>query len=197
MSPTTLLSLLLFAAAGSGSPGPNNTMLLASGMHVGLRGTLPHVAGTAVGIGALVVATAAGVGALLETVQGLTVTLKVAGSCYLLWLALRLASVRSFDHGRVGRALTFRQAVAFQFVNPKGWVFAVAVVAAFLPEGPPPVVGGLLVAAILAGVVASTATAWAVGGAALTGVAAGERSRRTLSAVLAILMVASVVLLWI
>jgi threonine/homoserine/homoserine lactone efflux protein len=197
MSASNLVALLLFAAAGSGSPGPNNTMLLASGMRFGLRGTIPHVAGTAAGIGALVVAVAAGIGVVLEAIPVLKTGLKVAGSVYLLVLAFRLAVAGAVGRGEVSRPLTFRQAVIFQFVNPKGWIFAIAVVAAFLPPGPSPVLGGLVVAAILCVVVGATAALWALGGAVLAGATTTERSQRAATIVLAALMVASVVLLWI
>ena len=192
---TSVVALTLFAAAGSGSPGPNNTLLLASGVSSGLRATLPHVAGTAAGIGGLVVAVAIGVGAVFEAVPALQLALKVVGSAYLLLLAVRLATGSGVGARAGGRPLGFRQAVAFQLVNPKGWVFAVAVAATFVPTGPP-VVGAVLVGAVVAAVGATTASAWALAGVALGGVAGGRRER-TLMLALAGLTVASVVLLWV
>jgi threonine/homoserine/homoserine lactone efflux protein len=194
---TESFTLITFALAGSGSPGPNNTMLLASGVRFGFRQTLPHIVGTAVGIGALVIAIAAGFGVVFDVVPGAQLALKTVGSLYLLYLAMRLATSRTIDNTSISKPLNFWEAVIFQFVNPKGWVFAIAVVAAFLPPRLPAIVGGLVVAGILTFVVAGTAAMWALGGAAVSGLVARERSARVANILLAILMVASVAFLWI
>jgi threonine/homoserine/homoserine lactone efflux protein len=193
---TYLVALLTFAAAGSGSPGPNNSLLLASGVRFGFRRTVPHVAGTAIGIGGLVVAVAAGLGVLLEVVPAAELVLRIAGSVYLLILAFRLALGHAVERSSTTAPLTVRQAAAFQWVNPKGWVFAVALASAFLPPGLPAAVGGLVVAAILAVVVIATASVWALGGAGLSRLLGEGRSHRGVSVVLAVLMVASVAFLW-
>ena len=194
---TSVVALLLFATAGSGSPGPNNTLLLTSGVRFGFRRTVPHVMGTAVGISALIVAVAAGIGVALAALPAAQTVLKIAGSLYLIYLAYGLARNAGVDDAGIAAPLTVGRAVTFQFVNPKGWIFAVAVVSAFLPTGPPPVVGGLAVAAIVAAVVAGTAVIWASGGAALNRLLRDDRSRRTVTVALAVLMVASVALLWV
>jgi threonine/homoserine/homoserine lactone efflux protein len=87
-----LIALVTFVAVGSGSPGPNNTLLLASGITFGFRRTLPHVVGTSVGIGLLVTICAAGVGVALATVPNAQLALKLVGSVYLVYLATRLAA---------------------------------------------------------------------------------------------------------
>ena len=66
MSLTDLVALVLFAAAGSVSPGPNNTLLLASGVRFGFAHTIPHVIGSAIGIGALILLVGLGIGAAIE-----------------------------------------------------------------------------------------------------------------------------------
>ena len=83
-----LVALLGFAFVGTVSPGPNNAVLWASGMRFGFRRTLPHVLGTAVGMGMLVLGVAAGIGALFQAFPAAEVALKVVGSAYLLYLAL-------------------------------------------------------------------------------------------------------------
>jgi threonine/homoserine/homoserine lactone efflux protein len=194
---TGVVALLLFATAGSGSPGPNNTFLLTSGVRFGFRRTLPHVVGTTVGISALIVAVAAGLGVALAALPAAQVALKIAGSLYLTYLAYGLARNAGVDDAGLAAPLTVGRAVTFQFVNPKGWIFAVAVVSAFLPTGPPPLVGGLAIAAVVAAVVTATAVIWASGGAALNHLLRDDRSRRAVTVALAVLMVASVALLWV
>src|SRR5262245_39361943 len=86
-SVSELVALAAFAFVGSVSPGPNNTLLWASGLRFGSRRTIPHVVGTALGIGVLVVGVAAGIGAVLEAVPAAELVLKVMGSAYLLYMA--------------------------------------------------------------------------------------------------------------
>jgi threonine/homoserine/homoserine lactone efflux protein len=193
---TELVALVAFAFVGSVSPGPNNAALWASGMRFGFRRSVPHVVGTAVGIGALVVGVAAGIGVLLERVPPLETVLKVVGSVYLLYVAFLIVGSGAVGERTVSRPLTVWQAVVFQCVNPKAWVFAVAAVGTFLPPGiERPLGAGVVTLVVMAVVVASSAV-WAAGGTALGRLVDDDRTRRAVHAVLAVLLVASVALIW-
>jgi threonine/homoserine/homoserine lactone efflux protein len=190
-----LLGLVAFAFAGSASPGPNNTLLWASGMGFGFRRTVPHIVGTAVGIGVLAVAMAAGLGVLLDAVPAVEVVLKVAGSVYLLVIAALVLGGGAVGMTDVSRPLSVWQASAFQLVNPKAWIFAIAAVGAFFPAERTPFVVFVFTSALLVVVVASSSI-WAGGGAALGHVIEDERTIRIANVVLAALIVASVALIW-
>ncbi len=88
-------------------------------------------------MGALTIAIAAGIGALLAAVPGAEVVLKLAGSIYLLYIAYLVLQGGSVTRKEVASPLTVWQGIWFQFLNPKAWVFTVAAVATFLPEGLP------------------------------------------------------------
>ena len=133
MSLTDLVALVLFAAAGSVSPGPNNTLLLASGVRFGFARTIPHVIGSAIGIGALILLVGLGIGAAIEAIPAAQLVLKLLGSAYFFYLAFRIARGSAVTGTDVAAPLTVPQAVVFQFVNPKGWIFVIALVGAFLP----------------------------------------------------------------
>jgi len=193
-----LLALAAFALVGSITPGPNNALLLGSGIRFGFRRTVPHVAGTAVGMGALVFAVAAGIGVVLLALPGADLALKLTGSAYLLYLAVRVA--RSGGAGGaavVSRPLGVPGAAAFQLANPKGWLFALTAAATFLPPGLPPLLGGLVVAATCAAVILATAAVWAAGGVALGRIAGAGRVQRGINVALALVLAASVALVWI
>ena len=192
-----LLGLAGFALVGSITPGPNNSLLLASGSRFGFRRTVRHVAGTAVGMGALVFAVAGGVGVVLVAVPGVDVALKLVGSAYLLYLAARIAVSHGTGGTVVARPLGLLGAVAFQFANPKGWLFALAAAGAFLPPGLTPVAGGLAVAATCATVILGTAAVWAAGGAAMRRLTDGGRAQRRVNVVLALVLAASVAFIWV
>jgi threonine/homoserine/homoserine lactone efflux protein len=191
-----LLGLAGFALVGTITPGPNNALLLASGIRFGFGRTVPHVAGTALGMSVLILAVAAGVGALLLAVPAAGLALKVAGSVYLLVLAYRIASSRGRTGAVAARPFGVVQAAAFQLANLKGWLFAVAAVSTFRPAGLAPLTGMLAVTATCAVVILATASVWAAGGAALDGSADGGRAQRAISLALALVLAASVLLIW-
>jgi threonine/homoserine/homoserine lactone efflux protein len=192
-----LLGLAGFALVGSITPGPNNSLLLASGSRFGFRRTVRHVAGTAVGMGALVFAVAGGVGVVVLAVPGVDLALKAVGSAYLLYLAARIATSRGAGGAVVARPLGLLGAVGFQFANPKGWLFALAAAGTFLPPGLAPVAGGLGVAATCATVILGTATVWAAGGAAVGRLTDGGRTQRAVNLTLAAVLAVSVAFIWV
>jgi threonine/homoserine/homoserine lactone efflux protein len=129
-------SATAFALSMSGSPGPNNAMVTASGATWGFRPTLPHMFGISIGLSVMLVAVALGMGEALRAWPWLHEALRWAGAAYMLWLAWKIASADPDPAGlgrrdAVSRPLTFLQAALFQWVNPKAWVVAVGAVAAY------------------------------------------------------------------
>lgn len=119
------LSALAFAFVGSFTPGPNNAMLLASGVNYGFARTVPHISGIVVGYVIMFAALALGVGNTFATQPVLFEALKIASAVYLTWLAWKIATAvrpqaRSGEANTVGAPLTFLQAALFQWINPKG-----------------------------------------------------------------------------
>ena len=125
MDPALLPALLGFAFVSSITPGPNNLMLLASGANFGFRRSLPHMFGIAAGHSFMVVVVGLGLMGLFEAVPLLHDLLTIVSVAYLLWLAWRIATAVPKDGEARGRPLTFWEAAAFQWVNPKAWYMAV------------------------------------------------------------------------
>lgn len=120
------LALAGFSLVSSITPGPNNLMLLASGVNYGFWRSLPHMLGISGGFCFLLLCVGFGLGQLLETAPAVHTFLKFAGSAYLVYLAWKIATSGpvSKSEGR-GKPFSFLQAAAFQWVNPKAWVMAV------------------------------------------------------------------------
>lgn len=134
MTAELLIAFLLFAFASSITPGPNNLMLLASGVNHGFRATLPHLLGVAFGFVVLLLAVGLGLAGLFTRWPWLDGLLRVAGAAYLLWLAWRIARSGSPQAGaKPAPPMGFWAASAFQWVNPKAWMMAVAAYTAYLP----------------------------------------------------------------
>lgn len=130
-----IIALAMFAMISSITPGPNNMMLMASGVNYGFRRSLPHLAGICIGFPLMVFATGLGLYAVFTGFPLLHTLLKYGGVLYILWLAWKLAntSPMSDDIPQASQPMTFLQAAAFQWVNPKAWVMALSALTAFLP----------------------------------------------------------------
>lgn len=135
LTPELLAALALFAFVSSITPGPNNTMLMASGANFGFRASIPHLLGVSGGFFVLVVAVGLGLGGLFSAYPELHDILSAAGGLYLLWLAWKIATSKgTATSGGSGRPQTFLQAAAFQWVNPKAWAMALGAVTAYAPR---------------------------------------------------------------
>lgn len=130
-----LLAFALFAFVTSVTPGPNNMMLLASGVNFGFNRTVPHILGISCGFFSLVLAVGLGLGAAFKAYPLLYTILRYAGAMYLLYLAWKIATSgpASDASGQEGKPQTFMQAALFQWVNPKAWVMAVGAISTYTP----------------------------------------------------------------
>lgn len=127
-----LVALIGFVAVMTGTPGPNNLMLMASGANAGFRRSLPHITGILFGCQVMLLCVALGLGSLLSRFPQAVTALRIGGALYLLYLAWRLVRTRHLSEAdQDARPLTFTQAALFQWVNPKAWMMIVTGVATF------------------------------------------------------------------
>jgi len=136
LSANLLLSFSLFALISSITPGPNNTMLLASGVAFGFRRTLPHMLGVTAGFFLMVASIGLGLGAAFDAFPSLYPWMRCLGAGYLLYLAWKIARSASAATGEResgGEPLRFLDAAAFQWVNPKSWTMSVAALSTYTP----------------------------------------------------------------
>ena len=167
LEPQALAALALFAFVASITPGPNNVMLLSSGVNFGLRRTLPHMFGVNAGFVLMIVLIGIGFGQLFERFPWLHVVLKVAGVLYMLWLAWKIANSTAIGEAiRPRQPMTFLQAAAFQWVNPKAWAMAVSAIAAYTLSDQP-TVSALVIALVFGAINLPSIAAWALFGMGL------------------------------
>jgi len=192
MSADIFAALVAFAFVSSVTPGPNNFMLLASGVNFGFRRTVPHMFGIAGGFASLLLAVGFGLGALLAAVPALHLALKIVGGAYLLYLAWRIAMSRTLDtrQGQNGRPMTFLEAAAFQWVNPKAWMMSVTAMAIYTsPQAP--VLSVLLVALAFTLVNFPSVSIWAGFGTAMRGFLADPVRLKWFNIAMGLLLAAS------
>lgn len=127
-----VFAIALFAFSSGITPGPNNIMLMTSGVNFGIRLSLPHLAGICIGFPCMVLAIGLGLSAVFQAYPLLHLIIKYVGIAYLLYLAWLIANSSSRMEGKqTAKPLSFVQAAAFQWVNPKGWIMAVGAIATF------------------------------------------------------------------
>src|SRR5688572_11683341 len=187
------VAMFVFAAVTAFTPGPNNIMVTASGVNFGFARTIPHLAGILIGFQVMLVACGAGLGALFTAYAPLQYALKIVGAAYMLWLAWKVANARPADDepDSSARPLTFLQAAAFQWVNPKAWVIAISAIAIYVRPSHWLVDFAILLAVFGIFTVLSTAT-WTGFGVALRGLLRNPRHARIFNAIMAVLLVASI-----
>lgn len=192
MQADLLAALVAFCIVTLITPGPNNVMLMASGLNFGFRRAQPHLWGVTLGFAVMVLAVGLGLGVVFQTWPALYVLLKYAGAAYLVYLAWLIGAAEPIEPGEAqqGSPITFLQAAAFQWVNPKGWVMAVGAVSAYAAVAAFPY--NMILIAFLFGTfgIASSVT-WVVLGQTLRRLLRHRRALRTFNVAMALALVAS------
>jgi threonine/homoserine/homoserine lactone efflux protein len=126
------LSIITFTFVSGITPGPNNMMLMASGLNHGIRKSLPHYFGICFGFPLMVVLIGFGMGTILSRYPSIYFYIKILGILYLLYLSWKIANAGNPNAiGSIKQPLSFMQAAIFQWLNPKAWVISIGALAAF------------------------------------------------------------------
>jgi threonine/homoserine/homoserine lactone efflux protein len=191
MSLDLLLALVAFAFVMAITPGPNNAMVLASGLSFGFRRSIPHMLGVSLGFSFMVAMVGIGLAQVFERWPVIYTVMKYAGAGYMLWLAYVIASARGLKEGEAkGRPLSFLQAAAFQWVNPKAWVIAIGACAAYTSHEHF-MLSMAIVVLVFCIVTLPSIGVWAVCGVGLRRLLDNERALRGVNITMALLLVAS------
>jgi len=191
MSTTLLLSFLTFALVSSITPGPNNVMLMASGANFGFRPTLPHLAGVSLGFAAMVILVGLGLAGIFAAAPWLYEILRWVGAAYLVFFAYKIATSKGLGSSEnKGRPVTFLQAVAFQWVNPKAWSMILSAVTTFAP--PDPTIGHIgLLTLLLCAVGLPCSLIWMTFGLGLKNFLSQPGALRAFNITMAVLLIVS------
>jgi threonine/homoserine/homoserine lactone efflux protein len=189
-----LLPLTGFAFVAAVTPGPNNFLLTTSGLNFGFRRTIPHLLGICFGFPLMVLLVGLGLAGLFATSVRLHQALKILGTAYLAYLAVRIALARpvlAAGDGRT-RPMRFLEAAAFQWVNPKGWVMAVGADAGYTTLDGNNFVEILTITAVFFVVSFPSTALWAGFGTVMRRWLSSPRHIRVFNLVMAALLLASI-----
>lgn len=193
MDSQTLLALLSFSVVNFFTPGPNNLMLMSSGVNFGVSRSLPHLAGVVLGFPAMTVAVGIGLAGLFTAFPPARTVLTVFSVAYTLWLAWKIArSAPPEGDQPSGAPLTFWQGVAFQWVNPKAWSMALMVNTLFAPRQD--IASVFLIGAVFVTTGSISSTGWMLLGRGISGWLSKPNRLRLFNYAMALLLIASITL---
>lgn len=187
------LAIFIFGVSTGITPGPNNIMLMTSGMNFGIRRSIPHVLGICVGFPVMIILIGLGFSIVFEKFPILHEVIKILGLVYLLYLSWLIASASPDKlESKESKPFTFLQAALFQWVNPKAWVVATSSISAYTTlEGN--IYSQVLIIAISFFFAAIIATStWLVFGKGIKQVLQSTKQQRIFNISMAALLVASV-----
>ena len=189
-----LPALLSFALVTSITPGPNNLMLLTSGANFGFRRSIPHMLGISLGHLLMIVLVGIGLVSIFDMYPQLHLAMKVVSVIYLLYLAWKFANAASPEEGQAGGTpMTFLQAAAFQWVNPKAWFMALTAISVYAPETTLAAVA--IVAAAFAAVNLPSVSTWTLLGVQMRRLQTNRTRLKVFNWTMAALLVGSLVVI--
>ena len=192
MSHSLFVAFLMFALVMFFTPGPNNIMLLSSGLTYGFRRTIPHIAGITVGFAFMVAAVGLGLGTIFIAYPVLQTILKYAGAAYLIYLAwqIGMAEPEAPERDNSRGPMTFWGAAVFQWVNAKGWVMVIGTITAYAAIANFP--WNILIQTVISLAMGAVSTVvWALFGTALRPILNSRTAVRAFNIVMALLLLAS------
>ncbi len=192
---TMLLSIATFTFSTVMTPGPNNIMLLSSGLTFGYKKTIPHMVGIVFGFPFMVVLVGFGMGVVFKQFPFIFTILKMVGILYLFWMAYKIATNTSgydIDKDKESKPFTFMQSAVFQWVNPKAWIMAITAISVFVTSSDNNLFQVLTIALIylLSGIISTNS--WALGGVMLKKVIKDKIAIQIFNITMAILLIISV-----
>lgn len=198
MTAELFAALVLFAFVSSITPGPNNLMLMTSGINFGLARTVPHMLGVTLGFTLMIALIGLGIMQFIEAVPGSQMIITVASGLYLLYMAWKIATTDTSPAEKVdgvevlntSKPFTFMQAALFQWVNPKAWTMALTAISAYAPKSQG-WMGVIVVAGVFGLVNLPSTGSWAIMGAKLRHFLADPKRLRAFNVIAALLLVAS------
>ena len=192
-----IIPILFFAISTTFTPGPNNLMLLNAGLHFGVKRSLGLYFGICLGFPLMVLVVALGFGQIFVCYHWIEHILKIAVAIYIFYMANKIFTSNSkIKEGKVVKPLGFFHALAFQWVNPKAWLMAIGAISIFVLSLNP-YINAVAFSFIFFLVCLPCLMFWLTGGAYLQRVLKEDKHRRWFNIVMALLLVASVAMIFI
>ena len=176
------------------TPGPNNSILTASGIKFGFIRSIPNIIGISSGHGLQLALVCFGLGSLFSQFPILLEVLKYIGACYLLYLAWKMfGSLNISRTEEKSSPLKYYEAILFQFVNPKAWVICITAVSLFYPENVNLIIGTLFLVIMSTIINLPSISIWAFGGSIIRRYLSNKKLKTIIEWILAILLLGTAI----
>ena len=189
------LALVSFYFVMYVTPGPNNAMVLTSGIKFGFSKTIPHMSGITIGHVLQVIVVCLGLGKIFEMFPEIQNILKIICATYLLYLGYKIIGSFSKIKEDGSRPLNFYEAALFQFINPKAWVVALTAATAFFPNSENFLIATMFVAITAPFVCFPSICLWALFGSSIKSIIKNTKIKKTIEYLLAMLLLTTAVII--
>jgi len=177
------------------TPGPNNIMLLSSGLTYGYKRTIPHALGVVIGFPLMTIFVGLGLGEFFKLYPITFTVLKSIGILYLLWLAWKISrSTPKFkENDTESQPLKFIPIVLFQWINPKNWIKIITAMSVYVTSVEHATIQIMIITLIFFLTVFISANSWALGGVILKKLIKSDVGIKRFNVIMAVLLVLSIV----
>jgi len=190
-----LFALISFYFVMYVTPGPNNAMVLASGLKFGFIKSIPHMSGITIGHVLQLILVCLGLGKIFLIFPQLQSILKILCALYLLYLGYKIIGSFSKIKEDSSRPLKFHEAALFQIVNPKAWTISSMVASGFLPENGNLLFSIFFIAMIALIICPLSISPWAAFGSAIRNLVRNNKIKALIEYFLAILLLITAIII--
>jgi threonine/homoserine/homoserine lactone efflux protein len=177
------------------TPGPNNSMVLTSGLKFGFAKTIPHMSGITIGHILQLILVCLGLGKIFQLFPEIQQVLKIICATYLLYLGYKIIGSFSKIKEDDSRPLKFHEAALFQIVNPKAWTISSMVASSFLPKDESLIFSILYITAIALIICPLSISPWAAFGSSIRNLVKNNKLKALIEYFLAFLLLITAILI--
>ena len=190
-----LFALISFYFVMYVTPGPNNAMVLASGLKFGFIKTIPHISGITFGHITQLILVCLGLGKIFQIFPQIQNILKIICAIYLLYLGYKIIGSFSKIKEDNSRPLKFYEAALFQIVNPKAWTISSMAASGFLPKDGDLIKSILFISSIALLICPISISPWAAFGSAIKNFVKNNKIKVIIEFFLAFLLLLTAILI--
>ena len=177
------------------TPGPNNAMVLTSGLKFGFLKSIPHISGITIGHIIQLTLVCLGLGQVFIIFPVIQSILKIICAIYIVFLGYKiLGSIRPTKEDG-SRPLKFYEAALFQIVNPKAWTISSMAASGFLPKEGTLTISIVIIASTALVVCPISISPWAIFGSSIRNVVKNEQIKKYIEYFLAALLLITAILI--
>ena len=177
------------------TPGPNNAMVLTSGLKFGFLRTIPHMSGITIGHITQLILVCFGLGKIFQIFPQIQTILKIICAAYLLYLGYKIIGSFSKIKEDGSRPLKFHEAALFQIVNPKAWTISSMAASGFLPKDGNLIISIFFIATIALIICPLSISPWAAFGSAIRNLVKNNKIKALIEYFLAFLLLITAILI--